>query len=68
MPVMPISTAPSRYQRSLHHCLGWRSSATDRQRAVGPEYSHAQEHDHRDAHVEREVLVRGAVPEVIWRE
>ena len=39
-----------------------------RQRGVGPEDLHAQEHDDRHADVEREVLVRRAVAEVVRRE
>ena len=38
------------------------------QRGVGPEDLHAQQHDHRNADVEREVLVADSVAEVVRRE
>ena len=38
-----------------------------RQRGIGTEDAHAHEHAHRDSHVEREILVRRAVTEVIRR-
>ena len=42
--------------------------AGGRQRGIGSEDLHAQEHDHGHADVEREVLVRGTVAEVVRRE